>query len=162
MYQILRALLLCHRGVSSFGEREGEMCTLYVHVNVVVSREPYVCMCLCIYLHIYIFVCVCTGICYQCPVPFKACQVCRLTDCVSTAAALYFASFFYLSFLQAGGQMEYSAMQQRWSVPDSARIRFYSWFLIHEDFFSPLLTLTCWREWGCFEGEVPAESLVTR
>lgn len=51
--------------------------------------------------------------------------------------------------------MVYSAMQQRWPVPGSARTGFYSWFLIHEDCFL-LLALTC------FEGEVPAESLVTR
>lgn len=52
------------------------------------------------------------------------------------------APFSYLPLLQAGGQVEYSAMQQRWSVPGSARTGFYSLFLVHDDFF-PLLALTC-------------------
>lgn len=74
---------------------------------------------------------------------------------------LCMASLFHLHLLQAGGEMGYSARQGRWPVPSSAGAGFYSWFLIHEIFF-PFLALECQRELGCFEGEVPAESLVTR
>lgn len=58
--------------------------------------------------------------------------------------------------------MGYSARQEGWPVPSSTGAGFYPWFLIHEVFFFPFLALECQRESGCFEDEVPAESLVTR
>ena len=76
------------------------------------------------------------------------------------------ASLFYLPLLQAGAEIGYSARQGRRPVPCSAGAGFYPWSLIHEEwcfffFFFPL-ALEYQREFGCFEGEVPAESLVTR
>lgn len=99
----------------------------------------------------------------QCPLKLVRRAVWQAIQRLCVQLLLCVTSLFHLASLQAGGEMGYTARQGRWLIPSSAGAGLHPWFLIHQ--FCSFFLSWHWRvgrELGCFEGEVPAESLVTR
>lgn len=94
---------------------------------------------------------------------FEACQTCKLTGnslCVCTAAAL--RGFTVPPTLAAGWRRDgIFCKAGEMACPQFCRARVLS-LVSHPWAFFSFLALECQRESGCFEGEVPAESRVTR